>query len=255
MIKKILKWTLRITALIFILLGLLIGVVLTPSLLYAEHANIGNFTVYHTKPLDKEFRVELDEASTLLKASEIYDPNFKIDICLNDGSKYPTLIQLFQEQAFGIGFYNKVIIMGNINIKKNYTVINGYNYNLVKLIAHEAIHCFQFNKLGLQKSNPIAKYPDWKWDGYNEYVSRRDQANLVENIKHLEEAIKADKNEWGINFTDSTFVGRNYYSWWILMQYCKDYKKLSYQEILDDTTKEVNLRTEMMTWYRKQIIN
>lgn len=250
--RKVLKWAFRIIAMALLLPGILIGIVLTPSLMYANKSVIGNCAVYHNKPLVKEFKVELDQAVMFLKKSEIYDPNYKIDICLNDGSCYPTFIQLFQEQAFGIGFYNKVIIMGKINIENNYTEINGYNYNLIKLLTHESIHCFQFNKLGLWKSNPIAKYPNWKWEGYNEYVARKDQANLRENITNLNKSIEKDKDEWGISFADSTFVGKDYYSWWILMQYCKDYKKLSYQEILNDTTSESKLRAELMEWYKGQ---
>lgn len=251
--RKILKWTLRLTATVLTLFGLLILIVLNPNWLFANKTVFNNFTVYHSKPLDKEFKTELEEATKLLKVSEIYDPNYKIDICLNDGSKYPTLIQSFQDQAFGIGFYNKVVIMGNININQNYTEINDYKYNLTQLIAHETIHCFQFNNLGLWKSNPIAKYPAWKWDGYNEFVARqhKDQTDLKYNINRLDSCELKNKDEWGISFADSTYTSKEYYKWWILMQYCKDIKKMSYLQILADTTKEETLRTEMMIWAKQ----
>jgi hypothetical protein len=250
--KNIAVWTLRIIVVTILSIGFLIFIVLKPSLLYANKTVIDNFTIYHTKPLDKEIKSEVDEAASLLKASELYNPNFKIDVCLNDGSNYPTLIQALHSKAFGIGFYNKVIIMGNINIKENYTEISGYKYNLAQLLAHESIHCLQFNKLGLWKSNPIGKIPDWKNDGYPEYIARKDQANLIKNITHLNEAIKEDYNEWGISFADSTYVGKEYYSWWVLTQYCMDVKKMTYKKILLDTAKEENLRKQMMEWYSKQ---
>ena len=247
--RKILKWTLRITVVTLLSLGLLITIVLTPSLLYANKTVVDNFTVYHNKPLDKEFKTEIVEVASLLKASELYDPNYKIDICLNDGSNYPTLIQALHTKAFGIGFYNKVVIMGNINIKENYTEIVGYKYNLTELIAHESLHCFQFHKFGLWKSNPIAKYPDWKWEGYNEYVARTHHANLVNNITYLNQELERDKEEWGISFDDSTYVGRDYYGWWTLMQYCMDIKKMTYKQVLSDTTSEQTVRQEMMKWF------
>ena len=251
--RKILKWTLRITVVTLLTLGLLIVIVLTPSLLYANKTVVDNFTVYHNKPLDKEFKTEVVEAAALLKASELYDANYKIDICLNDGSNYPTLIQALHSKAFGIGFYNKVVIMGNINIKENYTEIDGYKYNLTQLLAHESVHCLQFNKLGLWKSNPLGKIPTWKNEGYPEYIARQyqDQTNLKKNINRLNEALKKDKNEWGISFADSTFVGKDNYSWWLLIQYCMDIKKMTYKQVLTDTTKEENLRQEMMNWYDK----
>jgi hypothetical protein len=251
-IKKLNRFLFKIATLFILLLVFLIGIVLTPSLVYATQTDIGNFTVYHNKPLPSEFKAELDEAEKFLQQSEIYDSNYKIDICLNDGSIYPALIQSFHSQAFGIGFYNKVVIMGNIDIENNYTEINGYRYNLSKLLSHEAIHCYQFNKFGLWKSNPLAKYPAWKWEGYNEYVSRMDQADLVTNISYYNDVVQKDKDKWGIDFADSTSVGRDYYSWWLLMQYCKDYKHLSYQQILTDTSSESDLRNEMELWWQNQ---
>lgn len=242
----------RITVGVLVSLGLLITIVLTPSLMYANKTVVDKFTVYHNKPLDKEFKTEVVEAAALLKASELYDANYKIDICLNDGSNYPILIQALHSKAFGIGFYNKVVIMGNINIKDNYTEIVGYKYNLTELMAHEALHCLQFHKFGLWRSNPIARHPDWKWDGYNEYVARTHHANLANNITYLNQEVERDKGEWGISFDDSTYVGRDYYRWWILMQYCMDVKKMNYNQVLADTTSEQTVRQEMMKWLNER---
>ena len=54
-------------------------------------------------------------------------------------------------------------------------------------------------------------------------------------------------------FDDSTYVDKDYYKWQILMQYCKDVKKMSYQKILDDTTKDETLWQEMMNWNSRRI--
>ena len=69
--------------------------------------------------------------------------------------------------------------------------------------------------------------------------------------EYYEQALKKDKNEWGISFADSTFVGKDNYSLWILIQYCMDIKKMTYKQVLTDTTKEENLRQEMMNWHDK----
>jgi hypothetical protein len=252
--QKIKKWTLRIGIIVLCFMALLFVIVLNPTFLYANKTSFGKYMVYHNKPIENNYQIILTNANKLLKSSEIYDSSFRIDICLNDGSFYPTLIQWFQDPAFGIGFYNKVVLMGNTNWKENYNELNEYKWNLTQLIVHETLHCFQFNKFGLWKSNPVANYPHWKWEGYNEYIARQnsDQINLLKNITRLNAAEIKNTNEWGIRFADSTYVGKYYYKWWILMQYCKDVKNMSYQKILHDTTKEEVLRQEMMNWYNRK---
>jgi hypothetical protein len=251
--QKIKKWIFRLFITVVLLLAILLTFVLNPTLLYGNKTVSGNYTVYHNKALDKSFHTTVSNATKLLESSEIYNSKTTIDVCLNDGSFYPKLIELFQAPAFGIGFYNKVILMGDINWKDNYEVFNGYKWNLTQLITHEVLHCLQFSKFGLWKSNPIANYPSWKWEGYNEYIARQnhDQTNLLQNITRFNTAEKNGKDQWGIQFADSTYVGRYYYKWWILMQYCKDIKKMTYVEILQDTRSEQMLQSEMMTWYRR----
>lgn len=252
--KQIRKWILRFIATGLLLVSLLLVIVLNPTLLYANKTIFGNYTVYHNSPLDNNFKTRLTKATELLERSEIYNPKLKIDICLNDGSIYPKIIQSLQSPAFGIGFYNKVVIMGSINWKDNYDELNGYKWNLTQLIVHETIHCLQFNKLGFWKSNPVAKYPSWKWEGYNEYVARQnpDQIDLLKNIDRFNLAEQKDKDAWGISFADSTFVGKYYYKWWMLMQFCLDIKKMTYMQVLKDTTQEETAKQQMMFWYNGQ---
>ena len=252
--KKLRKWFIRILSTLLVLLSILGIFVLKPSLLYAHKTKFETFTVYHQRPLSRQVESLLNNAKVILKKSEIYNNAFKIDICLNDGSYYPKLIQAMHDPAFGIGFYNKVVLMGKIDFDKNFVELNGYKWNLTQLIAHEAIHCYQFKKFGLWKSNPVAGYAQWKWEGYNEYVARQenDQLALAQNIERLVEAEKKDKNVWAIFFTDSTIAGKLYYKWWLQMQYCKDVKGMTYPAILKDTTNGENIHTEMMTWYSKR---
>ena len=228
----------------------LILIILKPALIYANKTTHNNFTIYHQKKLDPSFLTSLDEASKLLQESEFYNPNLEFDICLNDGSTYPTLIKTIRGQAFAWGFYNKVVLQGNANYKDKHIELNGYRWNLTQLISHEMTHCLQFDQLGLLKSNPIANFPNWKWEGYAEYVSRQypDQKNLTENINRL---LSTDKSNWEINFADSTIASREYYEYWILMQYCVDIKKMTFHQILEDTTQEQIIQKEMMGWFEQ----
>ncbi|QLH47729.1 MAG: hypothetical protein HWD58_20245 [Bacteroidota bacterium] len=160
--------------------GLLLIIVINPILTYANKTTHNNLTVFHNKTLDPTLLTKLDQATELLKASELYNPDLHLDICLNDGSKYPKLIRAIRGQAFAWGFYNKVVLQGNANYNENYVELNGYKWNLTQLLAHEMTHCLQFDKLGFWKSKPIANIPNWKWEGYAEYVSRQntDQKDL-----------------------------------------------------------------------------
>lgn len=250
--RQIKKWGLRLTATTLLIAGLLLVIVLNPVLTYANKTTHNNYTIFHNEPLDPALFTKLDQATTLLKSSELYNATQQLDICLNDGALYPKLIQAFRGQAFAWGFYDKVVIKGNINYKNNYVELNGYKWNFTQLLVHEMVHCLQLNRLGFWKSNPVANIPAWKWEGYAEYVSRKniDQKDLSKNIERF---IATDQNKWEVNFADSTIAPREYYGYWTLVQYCLDIKKMSYKKILADTTGEQTIRQEMMNWFSKGI--
>ena len=248
--QEIKRWTLRLTITSVFISGLLLVIILNPILTYANKTTHNNFKIFHNKPLDPTLIIKLDQATDLLKASEFYNSKLQLDICLNDGSKYPKLIQILRGQAFGGGFYNKVIMQGNTNFKDNHVELNGYKWNLIQLLAHEMTHCLQFDKLGFWESKPIANIPNWKWEGYAEYVSRQnvDQKDLSKNIQRF---IATDKNNWEIKFADSTIAPREYYDNWTLIQYCMDIKKMTYNQILADAKSKQIVRQEMISWFGK----
>jgi hypothetical protein len=249
--RQIKKWALRLTATTLLIAGLLLIIVLNPILTYANKTTHNNLTIFHNKTLDPTLLTKLDEATELLKASEFYNSKLHLDICLNDGSKYPKLIKALRGQAFAWGFYDKVVLQGTANFNDNYVELNGYKWNLTQLLAHEMTHCLQFDKLGFWKSKPIANIPNWKWEGYAEYVSRQntDQKDLTKNIIQL---IRTDKNNWEIYFPDSTITPREYYDHWTLVQYCMDIKKMNYKQVLADTTSEETVRQDMMKWFSRR---
>ena len=249
--RQIKKWTIRLAATGLLIAGLLLIIILNPILTYANKTTHRNFSIYHNKTIDPLLISALDQATVLVQTSEFYNNNLDLDICLNEGSSYPTIIKTLRGRAFAWGFYNKVVLQGTMNCKDNFVELNGYKWNLIQLLAHEMTHCLQFNKLGFWKSKPIANIPNWKWEGYAEYVSRQnaDQKNLLKNIERF---IATGQNNWGIKFTDSTVSPRAYYSYWIIVQYCLDKKKMSYQQLLTDTTSEQIIKREMIKWYEEK---
>lgn len=252
--QQIKKWTFHLTMTGIFITTLLLVIILNPFLTYSNKTIYHDFTIFHNKPVDESFLLMLDSASALLKSSEFYRPGIQLDVCLNDGSVYSPLMEKIRGQAFAWGFYDKVVLQGQTNAEENCTELNGYKWNLKQLLAHEMIHCLQFDKLGLLKSNPVAKIPVWKWEGYAEYTARRDdhQQDLSDNIARLLETDKRNDKSWAIELDNHTISPREYYHYWIQMQYCMDIKQMNYMEVLADTTKEESVRNEMMKWYAQR---
>ncbi len=252
--KQVKKWAFRLLVTVLFITGLLLVIVLNPVLSYANKTTYSNYTVFHNQPLDKQFTTYLDKASLLLRTSEYYDPALKLDICLNDGSVYPKLMKKIRGNAFAWGFYNKVVMQGNMDCSNNYIELNGYKWNLTQLLAHEATHCLQFNALGFWHSNPVASIPAWKWEGYPEYIARQnnDQLDLRKNISLLIATEKDAANNGWIQFADGTGTVIPYYKSWLLVQYCMNIKKLTYRQLLQSKVAEKDIQQEMMDWYRLQ---
>jgi hypothetical protein len=248
--KQVIKWILRLALAVLFIASLVSIIAINPILSYANKTKHNNLTIYHHAKFDPLLTSQLDNATNLLKTSEFYNEPLKLDICLNDGSKYTDLIKAIRGQAFAWGFYDKVVLQGEMNCKENYLELNGYKWNLTQLLAHEMTHCLQFDQLGLWKSKPISNIDNWKWEGYAEYISRQyaDQKNLINNIDRLNQT---DKNTWEIAFDDSTITSREYFSYWTLVQYCLDIRKMSYRQLLTDTTSEQSIRREMMNWHEE----
>ncbi|MEJ7830179.1 MAG: hypothetical protein WKF91_18360, partial [Segetibacter sp.] len=175
MTNKIKQWILRLTATGLLIAGLLLAIILKPTLTYANKTTHNIYIIYHNKALDQALKTRLDQAIQLVSTSELYNQNLKLDICLNDGSKYPEIVATLGGRAFARGFYDKVVLFGKADFQNNFVELNRYKWNLTQLLAHEMTHCFQFDKRGFCKSKPIANIANWKWEGYPEYVARQNE--------------------------------------------------------------------------------
>jgi hypothetical protein len=253
-VKQVIKkWILRLTILGLVFIVLILTFILNPSLLYANKTTIGNCNIYHNQPVDSFLIFRLKDASEIIKSSELFDTKLKYDICLNDGSKYPSLIKLIFDEPIGTTFYDKIVFLGTINFKENYGLESENKWNITELIAHSQTHCLQFNKLGLRKSNPIADYPNWKWEGYAEYTSRTLTAenNLVTNIDKLIKAENSKNNNW-IDFSDNTGSTLTFFKRRLLVQFCTEIENMSFEQLIKDTTSQDITTEKMMSWYSKE---
>jgi hypothetical protein len=246
------KWIFRLAVTALVLLGFLFVIVLNPLLTYAHKTSHLQFTVYHQQPLESRMMERLENAHRFLKKSELYEHPLKLDICLNDGSRYPDLIRAIRGPAFAWGFYDKVVLQCALNCAENYVELNGYKWNLTQLLAHEMTHCLQYERLGLMHSKPIRNIANWKWEGYAEYVSRQGLAqNKLKD--RLQQFYESDTAAWAITFEDGTISSREYFRYWNMVEYCLEIKQMSYQQLLADASGEEVIETEMREWYQRTL--
>lgn len=157
--KRYKRWMFGLTVTVFVLFALLVTLILSPMLLYANKTKIGNYSIYHNKPLDKSFQKQLEESNIIIKSSELYNASLKIDVCFKDGY-YPKLIKAVMSKDFLSSNYNKIILTSDtVNYADNYIKLDGHKWNLTQMLAHAQVHCLEFNKYRLWQSNPIAKHP------------------------------------------------------------------------------------------------
>lgn len=238
-----------------LLAGVVFGVlVLNPTLLYAHRTTTPHYTIYHNQPLDPVLLPCLEQARAIVQQSSCFDSTLCLNICLNDGSRYPNLVERLWGPAFAWGFYRNVVLNGEANAKANYLFLNGYKWNLVQLLAHESTHCYQVHQLGFWRANPVARYPTWKWEGYAEYVARQSSQypTLGQQFRQLKQAKKVAPHAWAISLADSTSVSHDYAQYLLLTTYCLDVKKMTYRQLLADTTSEKTVTAQLSRWYQQE---
>ncbi len=94
------KWALRLGVTGLVTTALLLIIIRNPILAYANKITYNNYAIFHGKPFDPALITKLNQATELLKRSEFHNSKLQIDICKNDGSKYPMLMQTLYGQAF-----------------------------------------------------------------------------------------------------------------------------------------------------------
>lgn len=237
--------------------GLLASIVfvvllLNPALLYAHRTTTPHYSIYHNRPLDPALLPRLEQARALVQQSSWFDSTLCLNICLNDGSRYPNLVERLWGPAFAWGFYQNVVLNGEAKAQANYLFLNGYKWNLVQLLAHESTHCYQVQQLGFWRANPVARYPTWKWEGYAEYVARNHYLTLGQQVRQFQQAEKAAPQAWALGLADSTSVSRDYARYLLLTTYCLDVQKMTYRQLLADTTSEQTVTVQLARWYQRE---
>lgn len=244
------KILIRLGITILIPFIILITFILFPGISYAHKTVIGDVTIYHHQPLDPGMHQIISNSLAITKTSELYDADFKVQICLDDGSVYPSVIQLLKGRAFGYGLANKVILKSEANVSSNQALGYGQAWNLQELIAHEMIHTYQYNHYGFG----TLRTPTWKLEGYAEYQSRKkgqlkDLGASIDLL--LSERSKAGNVQWfWIQLEDGTGLPSQYLRDKILIQYLMEVEGLTYQEIKNEERAAQVVEAQALTWHQ-----
>ena len=191
--KKTIKRILAVTTLtVVVTFSGLLTILLFPQPLFANKVEHKQFTIYSNDKITNDIIPLLDNAMTLVEKSEINDPNYKFDILL----AYNSLFNKLDDKLLGYGptargTDNNVTIKVEIDAKRNlfFPTFHGKcQANLTYLLAHEMIHCLQYNKYGIMKFNPLRHPEMWKLEGYPEYIAR--QPKLINLLRDNNETLR-----------------------------------------------------------------
>lgn len=253
--RKLKKIGFRLGVTLGLCLTILLLAVLYPGFMYAHATPVGaRLMVYHNQELDTDLIPILKESYRLVEDAEIFDPNFEINICLNDGSSYPDLIRKIRGEAYAYGFADNTVVAVEIFPKENYAIWNGRKRILTELFAHEFIHNYQYNTFGFSTLN----FPFWKLEGYPEYVMTRNNEaiNLHQDLETLLRAEAEGLQDWDWIVYDDEGFGTTpiYLRSRLLVQYLIEVKGMSYRQIIENNSlDEQTLRAEMISHFNVEI--
>lgn len=235
----------------------LLTIILFPKPLFANRLEHGQFIVHSNSEIDSDITDILDNATNLVKHSELYDPEIRFDIYLS----YNTLFNKIDDTFIGHGpsaraTNNYVTFKVAVDIKRNLFFPTYYQKcegNLTYLLAHEIVHILQESKYGKLKFNPFRHPEPWKLEGYPEYIARRPTRlatdyNLVKEINRYIELESKLTDIWISIDEGGCKAPKYYFKGRLITEYLMDIKHLSYDKILADTISEDSIYAEMIKW-------
>jgi hypothetical protein len=191
MYKKI-RNVFRIPLWALLTLGVLyLGILLYPSVLFANKITHGQVTVYSDHTLDSNIYNVINDALRRISYSELYttDQKFNVFIC-NDSWRF-WLFSFGNPNIGGIAYDNftRDIYLRKSDVKNNRIIPPSdpsytgpfFTFNdrpLSYYLAHEMTHIMQSRHFGRFKS-----YPVWLREGYADYIGKGGDFNFDENVK------------------------------------------------------------------------
>lgn len=218
-----------------------------PSWLYASETDLGQVQVYHQQPLPNGFEEVVKESLAVIRNSELYTPAFKTELCLNDGSLYPKLVKTALGDDVFRAFVDKAVMLGDFSADSRHMQAWGRELSTVQFLSHAFVHNLQYQYHGFSGANPIGRHPEWKWEGYAEYMVLGQEHTLDHYLDLMES--EANPFEW-VAMGNGKSTIRMHLEFMQLTKYCFEQKGWSYHEFMSDDTSKAQLTQEMEQWYK-----
>ena len=210
---------------------LLIGFMLNPSLSYAHQSTIEGVKVYHNQELAPELKDIIRKAKARIKTSQLYSDQVNVQLCLQDGSHYPSLIESILGDDVIRSFSNTNVVLAETDPTHHYLIWKEHVFRYDQFLAHVMVHNLQFHQHGFWGSNPIARYPEWKWEGYADYAVLGNTYSLKELFRAYE---AMEDNPYAfVKLRDDEGSLKLHIQYLILTKYCLDIQQLTYQEFME----------------------
>ncbi len=248
--KRLKPFLIRSGATLGFCFGLLVLFLLQPALLYSKHSTHDIFDIHHQEVIDLELFAQLDSSLYLVRKAEIFDPHMRIDLCLNDGSRYPQLVKSVLGLDPVRAFSNQLVIHGHFSESATTLRWRERELNTVQFIAHGLVHNIQFHYHGLWDANPLGQHPEWKWEGYADYVVLSKKYPLLPLCHRLLHQLD-DPYAWTI-LEDNDQSLNLHFRYLLLTQFCLDILQLSYDQFMQDQRSEEEIYQSLLRWYQEQ---
>lgn len=255
--RKAIRYLFRTILVFFLMLALLIVFMLNPKVVYARKHSYKQLNIYSRHAYPPGYDRVIEQSLSLVSQSELYNPNMNADIFLNDGNggSVKWVLKKIFGDAMAWGYHNNVILSGTTDQSLSWLEMNGYKRHLARTIAHELIHCYEFNHLGWLKARPVGNIAVWKWEGYAEYVSYR--SSMRDEKKILADAIrKYEREKDQASFSGAmvdidegeSIAGKDYFRYWIMVKYLMDIKHAGFDELIKKSVREDEVYQDMIEW-------
>ena len=205
-----------------------------PQYLFAHEVSHKNFSVYSRQPLDENIKRVLDSADERLKKSPLYEPEVKEKIFLSDSFAFYAFLSSVKHKSFA----NTIPGVGNIRVNKSDIPSDSVfrasetdnRRSLSGVIAHEVTHNLIRRKFGLV--NSFTNLPNWKDEGYCEYVAGETTLSFEEGVRRWKENPNRD-------------AGYDYFKYHQMVKYLLEDEKISVEELFEKDFDEKDLEAKV----------
>ena len=250
-----------------------IGLLLYPGILFANHVELGNFTIHSNHKFGNELEIALRDIQAAISTSEIYDESLKHDIYFGYGNKIFHALQIKPALTYNRSwppYLSEIITFRKPDFRAN-TLSHPQHLersvNLRQIISHEVVHSLLNSKLGTWRNFHA---PIWKIEGYCDYIAaststfsglsynfqasvkrilsqdlswlKDDEGNFT-HIMRSQKKLYNIRNEQGDNWPTCYYISR------VLWEYLIDVKGLTFDEVMSPDVTDSETLAELIAAY------